>query len=108
MDKFLDVIYLSQLEDTETADKFEEIFSPMLERLKELLSEKLFEERLMDEEGMQKTPNGLINIAQPIKFDEESFWNTLDNLYSSAYEETDGMKPLVKQLVPTYKIDERN
>lgn len=44
MDKFLDVIYLSQLEDTETADKFEEIFSPMLERLKELLSEKLFEE----------------------------------------------------------------
>ena len=70
--------------------------------------EKLFEERLMDEEGMQKTPNGLINIAQPIKFDEESFWNTLDNLYSSAYEETDGMKPLVKQLVPTYKIDERN
>ena len=70
--------------------------------------EKLFEERLMDEEGMQKTPNGLINIAQPIKFDEESFWTTLDSLYTSAYEETDGMKPLVKTLVPTYKIDERN
>ena len=69
--------------------------------------EKLFEERLMDEEGMQKTPNGLINIAQPIKFDEESFWQTLDNLYSSAHEETDGMKYLVKELVPTYKIDER-
>ena len=69
--------------------------------------EKLFEERLMDEEGMQKTPNGLINIAQPIKLDEENLWNTLDNLYKSAYEETDDMKHLVKELVPTYKIDER-
>ena len=69
--------------------------------------EKLFEERLMDEEGMQKTPNGLINIAQPIKLDEENLWNTLDNLYTAAYDETDDMKYLVKELVPTYKIDER-
>jgi FlaA1/EpsC-like NDP-sugar epimerase len=70
--------------------------------------EKLFEERLMDEEGMQKTPNGLINIAQPIKLDEENLWNTLDSLYTAAYDETDDMKHLVKELVPTYKIDERN
>ncbi len=69
--------------------------------------EKLFEERLMDEEGMQKTPNGLINIAQPIKFDEENFWETMNKLYTSAYEETDVMKDLVKELVPTYKIDKR-
>ncbi len=69
--------------------------------------EKLFEERLMDEEGMQKTPNGLINIAQPIKLDEENLWHTLDNLYKAAYDETDDMKYLVKELVPTYKIDER-
>lgn len=69
--------------------------------------EKLFEERLMDEEGMQKTPNGLINIAQPIKLDEDNLWSTLDNLYTAAYNETDDMKHLVKELVPTYKIDER-
>ena len=61
----------------------------------------------MDEEGMQKTPNGLINIAQPIKLDEENFWKNMEDLYAAAYEETDKMKYLVKKLVPTYKIDER-
>lgn len=70
--------------------------------------EKLYEERLMDEEGMQKTPNGLINIAQPLKFDESSFWNQLNELYEAAYAETDEMKRLVRDIVPTYKIDDRN
>ena len=69
--------------------------------------EKLFEERLMDEEGMQKTPNGLINIAQPLKFDEASFWTTLNELYEAAYSETDRMKYLLRDIVPTYRIDER-
>ncbi len=69
--------------------------------------EKLFEERLMDEEGMQKTPNGLINIAQPIQFDESNFWNMLNELYEAAYLETDRMKYLVRQIVPTYKVDDR-
>ncbi len=69
--------------------------------------EKLFEERLMDEEGMQKTPNGLINIAQPIQFDESNFWNLLNELYEAAYLETDRMKYLVRQIVPTYKVDDR-
>lgn len=70
--------------------------------------EKLCEERLMDEEGMQKTPNGLINIAQPLKFDEPSFWNHLNELYEAAYAETDEMKRLVRNIVPTYKIDDRD
>lgn len=70
--------------------------------------EKLYEERLMDEEGMQKTPNGLINIAQPLKFDEPSFWNHLNELYEAAYAETDEMKRLVRNIVPTYKIDDRD
>lgn len=69
--------------------------------------EKLFEERLMDEEGMQKTANGLINVAQPINLDEENFWKNMEDLYAAAYDESDAMKHLVKQLVPTYKIDER-
>ena len=68
--------------------------------------EKLYEERLMDEEGMQKTPNGLINIARPIPLDEKFLWETLDKLYDAAYSETDEMKQLVSELVTTYKITE--
>ena len=69
--------------------------------------EKLYEERLMAEEGLQKTPNGLINIAQPIPFDEENFWTLLEKLDVAAHEETEQMKEWVKELVPTYTIDKR-
>ena len=65
--------------------------------------EKLYEERLMAEEGLQKTPNGMISIAKPIDLDEEYFWKTLDKLYRTAYEETNEMKKYVAELVPTYK-----
>ena len=65
--------------------------------------EKLYEERLMDEEGMQKTDNGLINIANPIKLDENFLWETLEKLKIEAYEETDNMKQHVAGLVTTYK-----
>lgn len=64
--------------------------------------EKLYEERLMDEEGMQTTPNGLINIANPIQLDEKNLWKKLDELYVAAYDETDKMKELVSHLVTTY------
>ena len=70
--------------------------------------EKLFEERLMEEEGLQKTPNGLINIAKPIKLDEKNLWKTLDKLYEEAYGESEDMKRSVKELVPTYTIDKRD
>ena len=70
--------------------------------------EKLYEERLMEEEGLQKTPNGLINIAQPIEMDEKGFWDTLDLLYERAYAESEDMKRCVKELVPTYTIDKRD
>ncbi len=70
--------------------------------------EKLYEERLMDEEGMQTTPNGLINIANPIQLDEKNLWKKLDELYKAAYDETDAMKILVSQLVTTYKPDLQN
>ena len=70
--------------------------------------EKLYEERLMDEEGLQTTPNGLINIAKPLDFDEAALWKDLDELYVKAYAETDDMKELVHKLVPTYKIDKGN
>ena len=69
--------------------------------------EKLYEERLMAEEGLQRTPNGQISIAQPIPLDEENFWQTLDMLYEAAHNESEDMKELVKRLVPTYTIDRR-
>ena len=69
--------------------------------------EKLFEERLMSQEGMQKTPNGLISIANPIPIDEQYLWETLDKFYKAAYSETDKMKELVAELVTTYTIDTR-
>ena len=66
--------------------------------------EKLYEERLMDEEGLKTTANGLINIAKPIEFNEETFFNELDLLYREAYKESDSIKTIVKELVPTYKL----
>ncbi len=65
--------------------------------------EKLYEERLMDEEGMQKTQNGLINIANPIELNEEFLWKTLEELDKAAHSETKEMKHLVAKLVTTYR-----
>lgn len=67
--------------------------------------EKLYEERLMAEEGLQKTENGLINIAKPIDLDENKLWHTLDKLYAEAYAETDEMKKYLAELVPTYTYE---
>ena len=69
--------------------------------------EKLYEERLMDEEGMQKTANNSISIGKPIEFDENVFYEKLDRLYEAAYAETEEMKELVHELVPTYTVDKR-
>lgn len=69
--------------------------------------EKLYEERLMAEEGLQKTSNGLISIAKPIDFDEKNFFAQLEKLYDKAYSETADMKEQVKKLVPTYCFDNK-
>ena len=70
--------------------------------------EKLYEERLMADEGLQKTENELISIGKPLDIDEDFMWKKLDELYEAAYSETDKMKELVAELVPTYTIDKRN
>lgn len=69
--------------------------------------EKLYEERLMAEEGLTKTANNRISIGKPIEFDDDKLFNTLDMLYNEAYTESEKMKELVKELVPTYVIDKR-
>lgn len=65
--------------------------------------EKLYEEILMAEEGMQETPNHLIHIGKPIDIDEDTFFDKLDQLKIEAYNETDDIRKLVKDIVPTYK-----
>lgn len=67
--------------------------------------EKLYEERLMSEEGLEKTANGLISVAKPLDFDEDKLFEKLDILYKAAYNETKEMKKLVGKLVETYKVD---
>lgn len=69
--------------------------------------EKLYEERLMSEEGLQQTENKMISIGKPLDVDEDRLFQKLDELYQAAYEETDRMKELVHELVPTYTIDKR-
>lgn len=66
--------------------------------------EKLYEELLMDEEGLQNTENELIHVGKPIEFDEEEFLEDLKNLHQLAYGETEEMKYIVKKIVPTYHI----
>lgn len=66
--------------------------------------EKLYEELLMEEEGLRSTENELIHVGRPIEFDEEEFLKDLENLYEAAYAETNQMKRIVKKIVPTYNL----
>ena len=61
----------------------------------------------MAEEGLERTDNAMISIGKPLDIDEDNLFSMLDKLYDAAYAETDGMKQLVHELVPTYVIDER-
>ena len=56
----------------------------------------------MAEEGMQETPNKLIHIGKPIEMDDVAFKKKLRQLDEAAYQETDRMKKLVEEVVPTY------
>lgn len=69
--------------------------------------EKLYEERLMAEEGLTRTQNDRISIGKPLEIDEDKLFNALDRLKNEAYAESDKMKEIVKELVPTYIIDKR-
>jgi FlaA1/EpsC-like NDP-sugar epimerase len=70
--------------------------------------EKLYEERLMSEEGLKKTENEMISIGKPLEIDEQKLFSSLALLKEKAEQETDQMKELVHELVPTYKIDFRS
>ena len=58
--------------------------------------EKLYEEKLMSEEGMRTTPNKLIFIGRPIPFDTDVFLQKLEGLMTAAY---DGREDIIRDLV---------
>ncbi len=64
--------------------------------------EKLYEELLMEEEGMQDTANSLIHIGKPIQIDENKFLQQLDDLYDYVIEEPDDIRRAVAEIVDTY------
>ncbi len=66
--------------------------------------EKLYEELLMSEEGLEGTENELIHIGRPIDFSEDELFETLDVMSRVMYDEEEDMLRLVKKIVPTYQI----
>jgi FlaA1/EpsC-like NDP-sugar epimerase len=66
--------------------------------------EKLYEELLMKEEGLQSTANKLIHVGKPIEMDDEKFKQQLARLDAAYRVEDPHMKELVAEIVPTYKL----
>ena len=65
--------------------------------------EKLYEELLMGEEGLQDTENKMIHIGKPIEFNEESFRQKLDELNEAANRDDKDIRAYVKEIVDTYQ-----
>lgn len=66
--------------------------------------EKLYEELLMSEEGLQETENKLIHIGKPIELNEELFLKQLDELKKISNEDSINIRKKVQEIVPTYVI----
>ena len=64
--------------------------------------EKLYEEKLMAEEGLRNTPNSLIHIGCPIPFDMDAFLVQLKELMELCYENSDVIRNKVAEIVTTY------
>ena len=69
--------------------------------------EKLYEEKLMSEEGLTRTANKLIHIGKPIEFDEVRFLNSMNDLMLVAYENTEAVRLMVEELVTTYHPNDK-
>ena len=68
--------------------------------------EKLYEELLLSEEGLEKTPNNLIFIGHPEKIDPVAFSKKLEVLYEAAESNSVDIRKCVKELVDTYNYKE--
>ncbi len=67
--------------------------------------EKLYEELLMDEEGLAETENKLIHIGKPIEMDDELYERQLERLEKACKEESENIKEIVAEIVTTYKAE---
>ena len=67
--------------------------------------EKMYEELLMDEEGLKKTDNKLIFIGKPIDFETDVFEKQLEKLIADAKKETVDIRSEIKEIVPTYQCN---
>lgn len=65
--------------------------------------EKLYEEKLMAEEGLERTENDLIHIGHPVSFDVDGFLRELDRLMEMVYENKEEVREMVKEMVGTYQ-----
>ncbi|MBQ2802461.1 MAG: polysaccharide biosynthesis protein [Lachnospiraceae bacterium] len=68
--------------------------------------EKMYEELLMNEEGLRETANKMIFIGKPIEYDEEAFEQQLENLRQASKDEGSDIRKVVKQMVTTYTYEE--
>lgn len=66
--------------------------------------EKLYEELLMEEEGMKETANHLIHIGRPIEINEQLFFQQLNELKKASQMESADIRGLLKEIVPTYRM----
>ena len=69
--------------------------------------EKLYEEMLMNEEGMTETANSMIHIGKPLDIDEDELFEQLKILKDLIRVEDQDVRPVVKKLVPTYNYQEK-
>ena len=64
--------------------------------------EKLYEEKLMAEEGMKTTANEKIFIGCPLEFSEDEFFKGLGDLMIAAYNNKQNIREQVGEIVSTY------
>ncbi len=70
--------------------------------------EKMYEEKLMSEEGLEKTENKLIHIGKPLDFDKAKFVQDLELLEELSYRNVDNIVEVVEKIVPTFKHAKAN
>ncbi len=68
--------------------------------------EKLYEELLMEEEGLKETANRLIHVGKPIEIDEMRFFVQLKDLKEASKSESADIREMIKEIVPTYNYNE--
>jgi len=68
--------------------------------------EKMYEELLMNEEGLRETANKMIYIGKPIEYNTEEFEQQLEKLRQASLDEESDIRRIVKEMVPTYTYEE--